>query len=48
MINLDKSEFLISGERKRCEYEKWKERITLSKGGNIEKIGKSFDTTKGS
>jgi len=31
VINLDKSEFLISSERRRFEYERSKERITLSR-----------------
>jgi len=47
-INLDRSEFLISGERRRCKYEKWKEIITLSHGGNTQRRVKSFDTAKGS
>ena len=40
--------FFILGARRRCEYESWKERITLSKGGNTQKRGKLVDTTKGS
>jgi len=48
MINLDRNEFLISGERRRYEYERRKENITLSKGGNTQRRGKSFDTAKGS
>jgi len=31
VISLDISEFMISNERRICEYERWKERITLSK-----------------
>jgi len=47
-INLDISEFLILSETRRCKYEKWKERITISHGGNTQSRGKSFDTAKGS
>jgi len=46
---LDKSEFLNSGEeRASSEYERWKERNSLSKGSNTQRMEKSFDIAKGS
>jgi len=40
--------FLNFGEKEKVvgEYERWKERITLSKGGNTQRMGKSFNITK--
>jgi len=32
--------------RTTSEYKRWKERIILSKGGNTQRMGKSFDTVK--
>jgi len=41
--------FLNSSEEKaKGEYETWKEIVILSKVGNTLRMGKSFDTTKGS